>query len=367
VGILKCAIKSACYRALGIVAHAKGHFQEICATRDVQRVLLVDLALLGDVASFTASLAPAREFFASAKIDVLVPRAFAPLVAHDPRVSATLTMHDFGPGAYLRALCKVRRRRYALILAMSPGLRNAGIALLGRGRAAAGYLVDRNLVPHYLKPQRIESCGIPLAKPVEIDAATHIAARGLAVLRALGAPVSEHARPRIVVSDSARESVSCFLDGSGFGARHFAVLHPSAGEARRMWPVERFAEVAQRLAEKHDIGIVWLGSRADRPLVAKAQAMLTGPSAAFLGRSLDGVAALLERAVLFVGNDSGPMHLAGAVGTSLVGIFGPGDPERLLPRRRTAIALRAPDPGRRVTMIEMHEVLDAVNGLIQKG
>jgi len=199
LGILKSAIKSACYRVLGIVAHAKRRSQETCATQDARRVLLIELALLGDVASFTASLTPAREFFARAEIDVLVPRAFAPLVAHDPCVSATLTMRDFGPGAYLSALCGVRRRRYDLIVAMSPGLRNAAIALLGHGRAAAGYLVDRNLVPHFLKPQRVESCGLPLAKPVDIDAATHIADRGIAVLRALGAPVPEQGRPRVVV------------------------------------------------------------------------------------------------------------------------------------------------------------------------
>jgi ADP-heptose:LPS heptosyltransferase len=182
--------------------------------------------------SFTASLAPARALFPNARIDVLVAGQFAPLVAHDSCVSATLAMSDFSLGAYLRTLREVRRRRYDLILAMSPGLRNASLALLGRGRAAAGYLVDHNLAPHFLKPQRVESCGIQLAKPEQIDATMHIADRGVAVLRALGAPVPEQGCPSVVVSEEARRRVATFLGGDDSGLRRFAALHPSAGEVR---------------------------------------------------------------------------------------------------------------------------------------
>jgi ADP-heptose:LPS heptosyltransferase len=352
---------------LGFVASLRGRAREACDARAARRVLLVEIALFGDVVSFTASLPPACAAFPTARIDVLVARAFAPLVAHDPRVSATITMHDFSIGAYLRVLCDVRRRRYDLILAMSPGLRNAGIALLGRGRAAAGYLVDRNLAPHYLKPQRVESCGIQLTKSVRVDTTTHIADRGLAVLRALGAPVPEQGCPSVVASEDARERVSTFLGGDGSSVRRFAALHPSASEARKRWPVERFIEVARSLLERHDLGIVWLGSRADAPLVARARDLLGAPSASFLGRPVDEVAALLERAALFVGNDSGPMHLAGAFGTSLVGIFGSGDPGVLLPRKRNAAAVQSRGPGRCVTAIGVQEVLDAAERVFSKG
>jgi ADP-heptose:LPS heptosyltransferase len=106
-------------------------------------------------------------------------------------------------------------------------------------------------------------------------------------------------------------------------------LHVSASKRPRAWHLERFSEVTRRICQRHGAGIVLLGGRSDiddmRFLAERA-----GESAVnACGESTIGqMAALIARCRLFLGNDSGPMHVAGALGVPVVAIFGPGDPSR---------------------------------------
>ena len=102
----------------------------------------------------------------------------------------------------------------------------------------------------------------------------------------------------------------------------------------KQWPVERFAEVARRLMADRDATIVLTGSAADRPLVASVGQGLPAGRVIDVSGALDlpALGALLERLDLFVTGDTGPMHLAHAVGTPVVAIFGPSTPARYAPR-----------------------------------
>jgi ADP-heptose:LPS heptosyltransferase len=125
-------------------------------------------------------------------------------------------------------------------------------------------------------------------------------------------------------------------------------------------------ELSRRLAEEAGLGIVWVGGRGDGELLRYVRSRSRPGAVAAAGLSLEGLAALLGRASVFVGNDSGPMHLAGAAGTALVGIFGPGDPSRLLPRSRRAEAVRGLDGRGRpdVRQVSVEEVLGAVRRVL---
>jgi heptosyltransferase-2 len=132
------------------------------------------------------------------------------------------------------------------------------------------------------------------------------------------------------------------------GRRAYAVIAPGAtfGPTKR-WPAERFARVAEALAARHRLAIVLVGGPGDAPATAAVRAELAGASIDAIdlaGRTDLGVlGALLAGAAVVVGNDSGPMHLARAVGAPVVGVFGSTEPRWTAPRGgRVVIAAERP-------------------------
>lgn len=104
-------------------------------------------------------------------------------------------------------------------------------------------------------------------------------------------------------------------------------LHPGTSKPQRGWHVERFGILCQKLAKEHSVKIILLGQENEAELLAKIRNFSPDNVAPLPGNmNLREVAALLERCDLFIGNDSGMMHLAGMVNTPVVGIFGPGSP-----------------------------------------
>jgi ADP-heptose:LPS heptosyltransferase len=151
--------------------------------------------------------------------------------------------------------------------------------------------------------------------------------------------------PRLQVTDADRAEAAAALAAED---RPLVVLHPGANDPRRRWPTERLAVVGCELARK-GARLAVVGTAADRPLAERLLAGLDGDAADLAGRlSLGGLAGLLERASLLVGNDSGPRHLAAAVGTATVavhwsvslGSYGPLD--RARHRAPTAWRLHCP-------------------------
>jgi heptosyltransferase-2 len=125
------------------------------------------------------------------------------------------------------------------------------------------------------------------------------------------------------------------------------VLHPGSGDhfPGRRWPPERFGELAARLVEGHGARIVLTGNSAERALVRRVRADGPPGSLDLSGRLDTGeLLALLARADLVVTNDTGPVHLADALGTAAVALYGPNTPHRYGPRGPLSIALYADLP-----------------------
>ena len=145
----------------------------------------------------------------------------------------------------------------------------------------------------------------------------HEVLRFLEVVALVGAtPVT--LEPRLAVTDADRAEASGVAPT---GSEPLVAIHPGASDPRRRWPPERFAAVGDALAAA-GARVLVLASSADRALTAAVVAAMRAPAEDLAGRlSLGGITGLLERCALLVGNDSGPRHLAGAVGTSTVGVF----------------------------------------------
>ncbi|MGH9750858.1 MAG: glycosyltransferase family 9 protein, partial [Candidatus Polarisedimenticolia bacterium] len=171
----------------------------------------------------------------------------------------------------------------------------------------------------------------PLPAP---PAGTHHAEAFLSIARALGCPVRDP-RPVFYVDPQARAAAASVLAGAGLGSgANLVALHPGASNPPRAWHAERFADLGSRLARRTGARILILGGPGESSLLRRiAAAMPEGTTVIADPRlPLPVTAGLLMSCRLFVGNDSGPMHLAAALGIPTLGLFGPGDPSRTLPR-----------------------------------
>ncbi len=130
---------------------------------------------------------------------------------------------------------------------------------------------------------------------------------------------------RVFTSDEA--AAEALLEREGLRDRPLLVVHPGSGSPLKAWPAERWALAAEALAAERDLALVLTGSAAERPL-AEAIARQTRRRAVILAGEtpLGTLAALLRRAELVLGTDSGPLHLAAAVGTPTLRLYGPTDP-----------------------------------------
>lgn len=152
---------------------------------------------------------------------------------------------------------------------------------------------------------------------VPYGAFQHEVLRYLEVVALVGAvPVT--LEPRLAVTGADRGEAAGVLPA---GVGRLVAIHPGANDPRRRWPAERFAAVADRLAQRGAL-VVLVGSAADAEITAAVAAAMRRPAVDIAGRlSLGGLTGLLARCVLLIGNDSGPRHIAAATGTATVGIY----------------------------------------------
>jgi len=135
--------------------------------------------------------------------------------------------------------------------------------------------------------------------------------------------------------------------------RPYAVIHPVAAEPGKTWPADRFAEVASQLQQSFDLTPIFIGGPADDLSMFRAWRTVAGSP-------LDEIKSLIAGAGLFVGNDSGPAHMAAAFGIPVVVVFGTSDPVVWAPWRTHAEVLTGSDG---IASIDVRQVLDALERL----
>ena len=159
--------------------------------------------------------------------------------------------------------------------------------------------------------------------------------RNLGLAALLGCPDCGTALEFPLLSEDHAEADALLEPFAGDG-RPLIGIHAGARPPARRWPPARFAAVADNLARRHDAHIILIGGPGEEETVTAVAERMSARALNLAGRtSLGGLAALLARLSLFIGNDSGPAHLAEAVGAPTVRLFGPADVDRWAPRDRT--------------------------------
>lgn len=290
----------------------------------VDRILLVSLDNLGDLVFASALAPPLRERFPGAALDVWCKEYTADVARLVPGVSDVIASDPFwdvAPGrakgsraAFWSALGEVRRRRYDVaVLAAAPWRTAAAVAAtriprrIGLRRRKNRYFLT-DVLPDESSERPVMSELSRLLVPLGIDAA--------ALRYRLDASPLAPRRERLAVAI----------------ARPYAALHPFASKENRCVALPVWIELSRALRER-GMSILWIGSPNE---LNRLRSHSAPAEWRYMDRVGDGTladtAAALADAALFVGHDSGPLHVAGALGVPVVGIFAPGEPRRTFPQ-----------------------------------
>jgi lipopolysaccharide heptosyltransferase II len=316
-------------------------------------ILLVRLRLVGDVVFTTPAVRALRQRFPDARLVYVVEPGAAPVIADNPHVNEVIVIPHSRGWRRLRDDVAIGRRlraaRFDVAIDFHGGPRSAWLTWATRAPMRVGYDVPGRswMYTHVvhrareLRPRHSVENQWDLLRVVDPSFS--------------GAPDPAKDRVEMPVTDAARRVVHARLAETGMpaGAR-LAVLHVSAGNPFRRWPEASFAEVAAGVASGAEHR--WVAITAGPSDVAAASRVIEAARRAcdahaashiveMEGLSLTELRALIERAAVYIGGDSGPLHIAAASDTPVVGLYGPTLPARSAPWRPPAIPTASLDGG----------------------
>jgi ADP-heptose:LPS heptosyltransferase len=295
----------------------------------VKRILVVELTKLGDLVSNLSLFLVLKDLFPQASITVMVRLEHAGLFSIMPEVQTVLTsVPSRRLGDLLGSIHKVRRQKFDFVVSPSPSARQGVLVLLSGAKQKFGFLDYTRAKVVHLQPHRIRALGFQLPHP-RSQSVINITERAARLCESLGArnPESRSALGLLGRSSTGQIGLNETL-GLPDGTRYI-IIHPFAGWSYRTWDLENFRQLVHRILESFSHHVLIIGAEADRqslePLIeefGQYSRVRFG-----IGLPLDRLAAVMARGALFIGSDSGPLHLAAAVGVPIIGLFGPAPPE----------------------------------------
>jgi heptosyltransferase III len=279
---------------------------------NVRKVLLVRLRSIGDTVLATPSLFALKRFLPNVTVDILVEDWVAPLLNNHPHVDNVIVLEHGGFMTRARVARELRAANYDVVYNL-------------HGGTTATFLSRATGAPHrvgFKSYQYAQLHNHQAPSPLSLwkQQQTHSVEQQLALLGWTGVPVTDRPRTQLGISPEARETVNRLLGESGLSDRKIALIHPAAAFATKQWAVENFARVAEFLSER-GFAAVAIAAPNEKELLEKLRSE-TGVKIVTLDLSLPEVTVLAAHSQLFVGNDSGIAHIAAAVGTPAVVVFG---------------------------------------------
>lgn len=278
----------------------------------VRKVLLVRLRSIGDTVLSTPCIFALRRFLPNAQIDILVEDWVAPVLAGHPHLNNVVVLERGGLGPRARLARQIRSTGYDVVYNLHGGTTATFLTRATGARHRVGLKTYQYAQLHnHQAPSPLLLWG---------QQKTHSVEQQLALLGWTGVPVTDRPRTHIAVTPEAASAIEQRLFEAGLEGRQIALIHPAAAFATKQWAIENFARVAESLAER-GFASVAIAAPHEREIL---DALLDEASVRIVSfdLSLPAVAALAARSQLFVGNDSGIAHIAAAVGTRSVVIFG---------------------------------------------
>ncbi|MFH1406869.1 MAG: lipopolysaccharide heptosyltransferase II [Candidatus Omnitrophota bacterium] len=290
------------------------------------RILVIRLDRIGDILLSTPVLEALRSAYPQSYIAMMIAPHARPIVEGNPYINDFIIYDKEGPQwsfwNTLKFALSLRKQKFDTAIILHPSCRSHIIAFLAGIPKRIGYNKKFGfLLTHKLMDNK--RLGLK-----------HESAYALDSLRVLGAGAKTKPKLYFPIRQEDERTITKFLASMGVRATDsIVVVHPGASCSSKKWLTERFAEVAEKLSCEYKVKIVIVSGDEDAPLCEEIERAMKTKAISLAGKtSLGELAALLKRSKLFISNDSGPVHVAVAVQTPVISIFGRKQPG-LGPRR----------------------------------
>jgi heptosyltransferase I len=331
-------------------------------------ILLIKPSSLGDIVMALPALSALRRSLPDARITWMIRPEFAPLIEGHPHLDEIILFDRkrlasawYNPGAFgalTSLIAQLRRRRFSTVLDLQGLLRTASLAWLSG--------CDRRLGPIWRK-----ECAhyfYTTAVPVQPEW-VHVVDYYMRILEEMG--VQDRAVEFVLPSrPEAAQAVADLLASHKIEPHRYAVLIPGSAQTSKCWPSERFGALADRLAQNYGLSIVATGSNAEAPMIEAIARQAKTPVVSLAGKtSLPQLVEVMRNAKIVISNDTGPGHIAAALGIPLVMMFSWSNPLRVGPYKRPecivardlskrGLAIKSRDPAHAIANITLEEVYE---------
>lgn len=303
------------------------------AAPDHPRILIVRTSALGDVVHALPVLVALRRHLPGARIAWVAEEGMAPVLRGHPLLDTLIPVRL---RRWRRAPLAFRREVAAFLAALDAFAPEIVLDLMGNHKAGAIgalTLADRR-IGLARRHRREPSSAVWISEEVE-PRGEHVVDRMLSVLDALGLPPA----PADFRGDLLFPEVPEPMRRQTAGAPPFALIHPGAGWGNKRYPPAWWGEAARLLAAATGLAVKVAIAPGEEHLAAEAEATSAGAAVRIDAPDLPSLAALLRASRLVLGGDSGPVHLAHALGVPVLMLMGPTDPARNGPYQAPARAL----------------------------
>ena len=286
----------------------------------MRNILLIRLSSLGDIVLTSPAIRAVRKHFPSARISMLVASQSADLLTENPHLDEIVQFDrrakDKNTAEMLKLVRILRERQFDLAIDFQRKFRTSLLGYLSGAKCRVGYHQPKGLL-----------CSVRVS-----DSSGHAIDRYFALLHAVGIEARDRTL-ELFLTDSDRAYARDAMEKQRVCEdRPIVGLFPGAGWKLREWMPDRFAAIGDRLVRDFDAQVVIFGGPHERQLASNVANLMTERATSFAGNhQIRQSAALIERCNLFLTNDTGPMHIAAALHTPTVSLFGPGNHIRFQP------------------------------------
>ncbi len=297
----------------------------------IKKILLIRLRRIGDVILTTPAISALRQGIPAASISYIIEEPYRELVEGNPNLNNIIVLEKKqNLKDFFRLIRLIRKEKYEVALDFHGGPRASLITFLSRAKLKVGYRIKyKNFIYNIKLPRRPK------------EGHFHSVENHINLVKALGVDVKS--LPPLFLPKAQKnevEKVKKFLEENSLEGSKIIAIHISAGNAFRSWGVDNIVQLTDLLSQRPDVKIVLVGTsedqEAEEEILKKSKASLLS----LVGRlNLREVKELISGSSLFVGPDSGPMHIAASTSTPIVALFGPTLPSNFAPWQAKAFVV----------------------------
>lgn len=281
-------------------------------------ILIVRLGALGDIIHTVPAAAALRRAFPDARIDWLVEVRHRPILDLVTVIDRAVVLERPSIAGWIDVARRMRAAHYDVAIDFQGLMKSAVLARASGASRVIGFSIwhlrEKGARPFYSEIQR----------DTPAERADHVVRQNLTLLRSLGVNDTTIRFPLADVRSRALEVIDAALEGD----RRFALINPGAAWPNKRWPPDRFGEVAAFLREVRGLSSFVLWGPGEEGLAGAVVETSGGAARLAPSTRIADLVALSRAATLMVSGDTGPLHIAAAVGTPTVSVFGPTDPQR---------------------------------------